>query len=171
MVIIADKELNNEIESYIEERREEDERKEVTSFMDKLFGRGPKFSDDKAEKADEVESVDEEHIEEVVEDDEIEQVEEEPDFYEDTEDKSLFKRIYEAFTGTSQEPEEDVIEEDFDVEEEKDVDVEKVEEFLKELHPWLEQFRPKTMKRFKKSTAFEKYTDLLDDLDMVEEED
>ena len=115
-----------------------------------------------------VEEPEEEVVEEVYEEDVYE--EDEDDFYRG-ERRGFFSRLWVSIRGRDKDgyDVEEVYEEEV-YEEDDEVDVEQVKEFLRELHPWLESFEPRTMKRFKKSSAFRKYKELLEELEMIQNE-
>lgn len=169
MITISKEDFNKELESYIDKRTSAKDDKEVKGFMQKLFGRSrkpPREESPKPEPKEEV--VEEVVVEEVYEDDDFE----EDDFYEGGKKQGFFSSVLTIFRGRSGEDmAEEYYEEDVSYEEYDSVDEEQVKDFLKALHPWLESFEPRTMKRFKKSSAFRKYKDLLEDLDMIQKEE
>lgn len=174
MITISKEDFNKELENYIDRRTSAREEKEVEGFMKKLFGRSRKPPKEEKRVSKPKKEVVEEEVfveeETVFEDDD--DFEEEDDFYQRSNRQGFFSSILTIFRGKSGDGmKEEFYEEDVSYEEYDNIDEEQVKDFLRELHPWLESFEPRTMGRFKQSTAFRKYKKLLEELDMIQREE
>lgn len=173
MITISKDDFNRELESYIDKRTSRKEKEEVQGFMKKLFGRDRKSpsEQEKRSPAPEEKDFEEEPVVFEEEDDGVDEFDEmDEDFYERDRQHGFFRRLIMSFRGkdsSGRSVDEEFYEEEVSYEVDS-VDEEQVKEFLKELHPWLESFEPRTMQRFKQSTAFKKYRELLEELDMIQ---
>ena len=160
--------FESDLDDYIEERRASDRRSQRRGFFKRLFGswRRQERQDDRSEKEAELEEIE----------DDIEVIDEEEKELEEVREGLLtrfFKLLRSSDDTTSDvaEPVDEEDEADVVVEPEPDmVDKEAVKEVVKIQHRWIEALPAEDLSRFKRHEDYERYTELLDELGLIEKD-
>jgi pyruvate/oxaloacetate carboxyltransferase len=158
--------INKDLGNYIHERKDR-------PVWSKMFGKAPtpkeevkeEIKEDIMEKAAEADEKiapedkkDLEHMEGEI----VEAHEEEEEIEERRE--GVLKRFFKKLNFSGNKPEEDEQEE---VPEQGTEDEEEMKDFLKNMHTWITQLPPETLKEFKESKDFELYTKVLKKYNLI----
>ncbi len=161
--------FESNLDDYIEERRASDRRRQRRGFFKRLFGswRRQERQDDRSEKEAELEEIE----------DDIEVIDEEEQELEEVRE-GLLTRFFKLLRSSSDDSASDVAD-PVDEEDEADVvvepepemvDKETVKEVVKIQHRWIEELPAEDLSRFKRHEDYDRYTELLDELGLIEKE-
>jgi hypothetical protein len=157
----ASSDFESELDEYIDNRRDRERRKR-RGFFKRLF------SSWRRDDAQESRSPEEQEMEAI--EDDIEVIDEEERELEETRE-SLLTRFFKLLrSDTVEEPVESVEDDEDDVVVEAEpevVDKELVKEAIKIQHKWIEELPAKELSRFKRHDDYERYQELLDELELI----
>ena len=158
--------INKDLGHYIHERKDR-------PVWSRMFGKGPRPKEEvkeelredimeKAEEADkQIAPEDKQELEHM--EGEIEEAHEEEEEIEERRE-GVLKKFFKKLNFSKNEPEDDEPEEEAV---QSNANDEEMKEFLKNMHTWITQLPPETLKEFKESKDFELYTKVLKKYNLI----